>query len=211
MHGCGYWYFKYAALKRGNLCLCSNSTTPAAERHSDMCSAPCFGAGDQKCGGHDNHISVYKSSEVRPLSLSLSFDASVLTLSVFNITLTPSLPANQDVESYTVMVGDGSIYHTTQPFATLLILQPGTYNILGRATVKHEKTGHRSAVESSTEVTAVSNITELDVFCPSCAPTNSTVSCSVKFRYGSDVEALVQFEDGKVPVNGSLPGKRNDD
>ena len=74
--------------------------------------------------------------------------------------------------------------------------------------MKHSKTGYRSAVESSVNVTAVSSLTDLEVFCPACAPINYTVSCSVKFQYGSDVDALVHFDNGKNPVSGSLPGKR---
>lgn len=208
MHACGYWYFTFAALKRGDFCLCSNSTSPANERASDMCSAPCLGSGDQKCGGDVHYISVYKSVEVRPLQLTMSSDVSVVTLSTFNITLTPTLPNDHAVEYYTINVGDGSIYHTTQQFSSIAILQPGTYNIQGRAIVKHSKTGYRSTIESSVTVTAVSSLTDIEVFCPFCAPINSTVSCSVKFRYGSEANVLVQFDSGEDPVNGSLPGKR---
>lgn len=207
MHVCGTSYFKYAALNSGYLCLCSNSTSPAVERATDMCSAPCLGSGNLKCGGEKSYISVYKSVEVRPLSLKLSVEASVQTLSAFNVTLTPSLPVNQVVESYTINVGDGSSYCTTQSPATLAMLLPGIYNIQGTAIVKNDKTGHRSEIESSVMVTVVSNMTDLEIHCPSCAPTNVTVSCSVAFRYGSDVDAIIQFEDGKVPVSGSLPGK----
>ena len=206
MHACGTWYFKYAALKRSNLCLCSNSTSPAVERASDLCSAPCLGSGNLKCGG-ESHISVYKSVEVRPLRLTMSLEASVHTLSAFNITFSPSLPPNQTVESYTINFGDGTTLYTTQSPATFAIFHPGIYNVQGTAIVKHDKTGYRSAVESSAMATAVSNLTDPEIFCPSCAPINATIGCSVKFRYGSDVNVSIQFGDGKAPVSSSLPGK----
>ena len=209
MHECGTWYYKYAALKNGHLCLCSNSTSPAADRASDVCSSPCLGSGNLKCGGEENHISVYKSVDVRPLSISMSLDSSVLTLSTFNTTLMPSVPPDQAVEFYTIKIGHDASYYTTQPYATLPILYPGLYYIRGRATVKHNHTGYRSVVESSAMLTAITNLTDLEIFCPTCAPINVTVNCSMKFRHGSDVKATIQFEDGKDPVSGFLPGKQH--
>ena len=208
MHTCGYWYFTYAAVKQGNLCLCSNSTLETMEeRASDMCSVSCFGSGDLKCGGYGNHLAVYTSVNVRPLSLRLSSDASAQTLSLFNITFTPILPADHVVEAYTAYLGDGNIYHTSEEFASFIVLDARTFDVRGKAIVKHSKTGHRSEVESYSKVTALSNVTGLEVLCPTCAPINMTVSCSVKFRYGSDVDALVKFENREVPFGGSLPGK----
>ncbi|XP_068673513.1 polycystin-1-like [Montipora foliosa] len=206
MHTCGYWYFTYAAVKQGNLCLCSNSTLETMEeRASDMCSVSCFGSGDQKCGGYGNHLAVYTSVDVWPLSLRLSSDASAQTLLLFNITFTPILQADHVVEAYTAYLGDGNIYHTSEEFASFIVLEARTFDVRGKAIVKHSKTGHRSEVESYSNVTALSNVTGLEVFCPTCAPINMTVSCSVKFRYGSDVDALVKFENREVPFGGSLP------
>ena len=205
-HACGDWNSTYAALKDGNLCLCSNSTSSMTDRPSDMCSLPCFGSGDLKCGGYDNHLSVYKSVEVRPLRLQMSLDGSIQTFSLFNITFTPVLPTDHVVQSYTVNVGDGYIHHTTEAFASFIILEAGTFDVRGRAIVKHSKTGHRSEVESFSKVTVLSNMTGLEVFCPTCAPINFTVSCSVKFRYGSGVDARAKFEDREAPTVGELPG-----
>ncbi|XP_068691219.1 polycystin-1-like [Montipora foliosa] len=175
------------------------------ERASDMCSVSCFGSGDLKCGGYGNHLAVYTSVDVRPLSLRLSSGASAQTLSLFNITFTPVLPADHVVEAYTVYLGDGYIYHTSKEFASFIVLEARTFDVWGKAIVKHSKTGHRSDIESYSEVTALSNVTGLEVFCPTCAPINMTVGCSVKFRYGSDVDALVKFENREVPFGGSLP------
>ena len=206
MHACGYWYFKYAALKQGNLCMCSNATLAMSERSQDTCSLPCFGSRGLKCGGYNNYLSIYKSVNVGPLSLALNSDSSAQTLSVFNITLTPNLTADLVVESYTVSIGDGYIHHTMEPFAPFILSNRGTYYVLGKAKVKHNKTGHTSEIESFGNVTAMSNMTELDIFCPFCAPINSSVTCSVKFRYGADVDALVQFDDGEATVPALLPG-----
>ena len=206
MHACGNWYFKYAALKQGNLCMCSNSTAAVTERSQDRCSVPCFGSGDLKCGGYHNYLSIYKSVTVGPLSLALNSDSPAQTLSVFNITLTPFLSRDLVVESYTVSIGDGYIQHTIEPSASFILSHPGMYYVLGKAKVKHNKTGHTSEIESFSNVTALSNMTELDVFCPSCAPINSSVTCSMKFRYGADVDALVQFDDEGAPVAALLPG-----
>ncbi|KAL9957163.1 hypothetical protein ACROYT_G038767 [Oculina patagonica] len=203
MHKCGTEYFTYAALKRGNLCLCSNSTVPANERSSDMCHVPCLGAGNLKCGG-ETHVSVYKSVQVRPLSLTLSSDLNVTTLTAFNVTLTPTLPADQTVELYSINVGDGTVYHTTESVATLAFLYPGSYPLQATAIVEHSKTGYRSAVESSTTVSAVSNVTDIEFFCPEAASVNLTFSCSLKFSQGANVETTIEFEEGEVRI-GTVP------
>ena len=202
---CGTACFTYAALKEGKLCLCSNSTVPANERSSDMCNVPCFGAGNRKCGS-ETHVSVYKSVQVRPFSLTLSSDSKVTTLAGFNLTLTPTLPADQTAESYAIDAGDGTSYHTTQSVATLAFLHPGIYPLLARAIVKHRKTGHRSAAESSTTVSAVSNVTDIEFFCPAAASVNFTLKCSLKFSQGANVETAIQFEEGEDRI-GSVPGK----
>lgn len=206
MDACGTAYFTYAALKGGNLCLCSNSTVPANERSSDMCHVPCLGAGNLKCGG-ETHVSVYKSVQVRPLSLTLSSDANVTTLTAFNLTLTPTLPADQTVELYSINAGDGTVYHTTQSVATLAFLNQGSYPLQATAIVQHSKTGHRSAVESSTTVSAVSNVTDIEFFCPAATSVNFTFSCSLKFSQGANVETTIQFEEGEDRI-GTAPGKK---
>ena len=207
MYECGTWYYNYAAVKGGMLCLCSNSTFPAAEGAADMCFWPCFGSGNLKCGGK-SHISVFKSVTVWPRRLDMSLDSSVYTLKAFNITLTPTLPANETVESYTINIGDGTTHYTTHSPATIAILHPGSYYIKGTAIVKHSKTGYRSTVESLVKTRrVVSELTGLNISCQSCAPVNVSVGCSVMFRYGSNVDYAVQYGDEKGPVNGSLPGK----
>ena len=207
MHECGTWYYNYAAVKGGMLCLCSNSTSPAAEGAADMCFWPCFGSGNLKCGGK-SHISVFKSVTVWPRRLNMSLDSSVYTFKAFNITLTPTLPANETVESYTINIGDGTTHYTTHSPATIAILHPGSYYIKGTAIVKHSKTGYRSTVESLVKTRrVVSELTGLNISCQSCAPVNVSAGCSVIFRYGSNVDYAVQFGDEKGQVNGSLPGK----
>ena len=205
MDACGTAYFTYAALKGGNLCLCSNSTVPANESSSDMCHVPCFGAGNLKCGG-ESHVSVYKSVQVRPLSLTLSSEQNVTTFAAFNLTLTPSLPDNRTVESYLINAGDGTAYHTSQSVATLAFLSPGDYPLQAKAIVKHNETGHKSAVESFTTVSAVSNVTDMEFFCPAATPVNFTFSCILTFSQGVNVETTIQFEKGKDRT-GTVPGK----
>ena len=193
MDACGIAYFTYAGLKGGNFCLCSNSTVPANESSSDMCDVPCFGSGNSKCGG-ETHISVYKSVQVRPLSLTLSSDPNVTTLVAFNLTMTPLLPGNRTVESYTINAGDGTTYHSTQSVATLTFFYPGNYTLLGKATVKHSETGHRSTIESSTTVLAISNVTDIEFVCPAAVSVNFTFSCLLKFTGGANVKTTIQFK-----------------
>lgn len=206
MDACGTAYFTYAGLKGGNFCLCSNSTVPANERSSDMCGVPCFGDANPKCGG-ETHVSVYKSVQVRPRGLTLSSDPNVKTLTAFNLTLTPSLPADQTVESYTINAGDGTTYHTTQSVATLAFFYPGDYPIQGKATVKQSDTGHRSTAESSTTVSAISNVTDIEFVCPVAVSVNFTFSCLLKFSRGANVETTIQFKKGENRT-GSAPGKK---
>lgn len=207
MDACGTAYFSYAGLKGGNFCLCSNSTAPANERSSDMCSVPCFGSGSSKCGG-ETHISVYKSVQVRPLSLTLSSDPNVTTLVAFNLTMTLLLPANRTVESYTINAGDGMTYHTTHSVATLAFFYPGDYPLLGKATFKQRDTGHRSTAESSTTVSAISNVTDIEFVCPAAVSANFTFSCLLKFSRGANVETMIQFKEGGDQNVSSVPGKR---
>ena len=206
MDACGTAYFTYAGLKGGNFCLCSNSTAPANERSSDMCNVPCFGSGKSKCGG-ETHISVYKSVQVRPLSLTLSADPNVRTLVAFNLTMKTLLPANQTVESYTINAGDGTTYHTRQSVATPVFFYPGDYPLLGKATVKHSDTGHRSTAESTTTVSAISNVTDIEFACPVVVSVNFTFSCVLKFSRGANLETTIQFKAGEDRI-GSVPGRR---
>ena len=207
MHACGSLDFTYAALKSGNLCLCSNSTEKTTERPADLCLSSCLGAGNLKCGG-ESYISVYKSVQARPLSLTLTLDPTAMTLTGFNLTMTPSLPADQIVESYVINVGDGTEYHTTESVATIAFIDPGNYTIQGKAIAKHSDTGHRTVVESYTTVSAISNVTGIDFSCPSVASVNNTFSCSLKFSQGANVDTTIQFEEG-VNRAGSVPGKNS--
>ena len=209
MHACGALDFTYASLKSGNLCLCSNSTANTTERPADMCLSACFGAGNLTCGG-ESRISVYKSVQVRPLTLTLSAsDPSPMTLTAFNLEMNSLLPVDQTVESYVIYAGNGVEYvkyNSTQPMATLAFIYPGNYTIKGKAIVKHSKTGHRSVVESSMTALAMSNVTDIEFFCPAMAPVNVTFSCSLKFSRGANVETTIQFEEGE-DWNMSVPGK----
>lgn len=205
MDACGTAYFTYAGLKGGSVCLCSNATVPANERSSDMCNVPCLGSGNLKCGG-ETHISVYKTVQVRPMSLTLSSDPNVTTLVAFNLTLTPLLPADRTVESYTINAGDGTTYHTTQSVATLAFFSPGDYQIQGKLKIKHCDSGHQSAVESSTTVSAVSNATDIEFVCPAVVSANFTFSCLLKFSRGANVKTKIQFKDGE-DHSCSVPGK----
>ena len=206
MDACGDAYFTYAGLKGGNFCLCSNSTAPANERSSDMCDVPCFGSVNPECGS-ETHISVYKSLQVRPLSLTLSSETNVTTLVAFNLTLTSLLPADRTVESYAINAGDGTTYHTTQSVATLAFFYPGEYPIQGKATVKHSDTGQRLTAESSTTVSVFSNVTDIEFVCPAVVSVNFTFSCLLKFSQGANVETTIQFKDGEDRI-GSVPGRK---
>lgn len=205
MHSCGASNFTYAALKNGNLCLCANSTSKITEHSPDMCLSSCFGAGNLKCGG-ETHISVYKTVQARPLRLTLTLDLPITTLTGFNLTMTPKLPEDQIVDHYVINVGDGTEYYTKDSVATLALIESGNYTIRGKAIAKHSDTGHLTVVESSTTVSATSNVSGVNFFCPSVGSVNKTFSCSLKFNQGANVETTIQFEDG-VDRNTVVPGK----
>ncbi|XP_022780269.1 uncharacterized protein LOC111321599 [Stylophora pistillata] len=197
MHSCGTLNFTYAALRGGNICLCSNSTANVTERPRDLCLSACLGAGNLKCGG-GSYLSVYKSVQVQPLNLELSSDSSAVVLKAFNLKMKPSLSEDQIVESFEIIVGDGVEFlnhNETKSEATLLFIHPGNYTVRVKANVKHTKTGHHLAVESSMTELAVSNITDIEFICPAVCPVKFTFSCSLQFHQGRNVNATIEFEE----------------
>ncbi|XP_022109896.1 uncharacterized protein LOC110989660 [Acanthaster planci] len=190
IQACAYQEYSYAALRAGQICLCSDTNYSPAAREADdtLCSTLCTGDALAKCG-HNDYALVYSIADTRA-AIQLD-DAVAYVVGLGSPVLTSS--ASGSNLKYTYDFGDGTAAsaHNSHTYTA-----PGDYIV--SVIVRNDVSVDFDAFHHSV-TTAVSGAT---VTCPDGAGVSQEFECVVEILHGNNLSVTPTFGSGAEAVMG---------
>ena len=161
------------------------------------CLESCKGNVALRCGGI-NHYSVYEVKGTYPTPFEIKAPSSISTFTMVNVSLT-----NYTGATYTIDIGDGTVFSSLQPEARFFFYSPGRVTI--SAATSHAEYAEPQNLRAESQVEVYSRIVAHHG-CPKAVEAHHQAFCTVTACMGSAMELSTQIT-GHSSVTAYMEGK----
>lgn len=194
-----------ALIDDGGICKCITNAVSLTGIGNELCSVPCTGNRQLKCGGFRNAGLVLPAVSATA-SLTCTIPSMQPTFTKFDAQFQAS-KTFYEASSFLISSGEGFVSTSHRASFPFQFINVQNYTTTPEVQFKNNETGEYVTVPCPNSVTSYMATTELKLSCPPCAGVNSEFQCNITYTQSQD-DVLTLVTDGASQSVG-LPGTYN--